>query len=195
MAKVLGFDVSSKTVGWCVLEIDNCNVTYVTSGYFSPIKKGSIFEKLKYTREKAKEIIDLHKPDHIAIEDIAKFMPKISSAQTIITLALYNRTIGMAAFEYLMAKDNTQPELFNVMQIRHGLKLTKELPKKDEIPELVASRLKIKFPYHYDKKARIAEESYDEADGVAVALYLSLILTGNIKRKKEKVKKKKNAKK
>jgi hypothetical protein len=74
------------------------------------------------------------------------------------------------------------------MTIRHGLKINKLLPKKEEIPELVAKHLGITFPYQLNKKGKIKIENYDMADGIAVALYYSFKLTGKLKPKGKKVK-------
>ena len=78
------------------------------------------------------------------------------------------------------------------MTIRHGLKFDKIFPKKQDMAELVAKHLGITFPYEYDKKGKVKVESFDKADGVAVALYYAFVLTGKIirKAKKPKVKKK-----
>jgi hypothetical protein len=72
------------------------------------------------------------------------------------------------------------------MSIRHGLKLDGNLPKKEDMPELVAKHLGITFPYEVNKKGRIKVENYDMADGVAVALYYAFLLTGKVKRKGKK---------
>ncbi|MCP6726354.1 hypothetical protein NL526_30315, partial [Klebsiella pneumoniae] len=77
-----------------------------------------------------------------AIEDLIKFMTK-STATTVVVLTTFNRMVCLLAYDYL----KKQPELFNVMSIRHALKLNKILPKKEEMPELVAKHLEIKFPY------------------------------------------------
>lgn len=183
---ILGWDVSSTTVGWCVINILSDNsLQYVASGYLKPLKTGTIFDRLNDIKTKATTIINEYNPTDIALEEIISYMPGKSSAKTIITLAVFNRTLGMAAFEYLKAS----PALLNVMSIRHGLKLSKELPSKDAMPELVAHHLKINFPYQYNKKMEIKTESYDEADGVAVALYYALKLSNNLP-KKIKTKKK-----
>jgi hypothetical protein len=71
------------------------------------------------------------------------------------------------------------------MTIRHGLKLNKELPKKEDMPELVSKHLGIKFPYEKNKNGKIKIENYDMADSVGVALYCSLLLTNKVKRKKK----------
>jgi Holliday junction resolvasome RuvABC endonuclease subunit len=182
MKKVLGFDVSSSCIGYCVLEVDEASqdIKFVSCNYLKPIKKGTIIERLATTRDKISSIINKVKPDIIAIEDIIQFMSGASTAKTIITLTSFNRMIGLLSYDYLQRS----PELFNVMTIRHGLKTNKELPKKEDIPELVSKHLKIIFPYEKNKKGKIKVENYDMADGVAVALYCAFILTGKVKRKK-----------
>lgn len=182
MVKVLGLDVSSTTIGICVLEIIGEEIKFVSADYLKPIKKGSIIDRIIDTRNKIKEIIETIKPDYIAIEDIIQFMKGHSTAKTIITLTTFNRMICLLANDYLGKK----PELFSVMTIRHGLKIDNILPKKEDMPELVAKHLGITFPYELNKKGKIKIESYDMADGVAVALYYAFLLTGKVKSKSKK---------
>ncbi len=170
----MGFDVSSSTIGWCVIDISKSNkLKLYDSGYFKPSKNGSIFERLIEVKEEISSLLNNYKPEQVAIEDIAQFMPKVSSANTIITLALYNRMVGLTIFENL----KKSPELFSVMTIRHGLKQTKELPKKEEIPELVEKLLNINIPAQYTKSGKIKPERYDEADAIACGLYFAYKLT------------------
>ena len=193
--KILGFDISSTCIGYCLLEFDDLtnDVKFIKCNYHKPTKKGNILERLYDTKNVIKKVIDEFKPDFIAIEDIIQFMKNKSSAKTVITLAVFNRMIGLLAYDYL----GKSPELFNVMQIRHGLKLSAALPQKAEMPELVANHLKIAFPYVYKKKGNIDSVSEDMADSVAVALYCAYVHTGKIilKIKKPKIKKSKKGKK
>lgn len=189
--RVLGIDVSSTTIGYCILDIDDNNIiSLVKASYIKPIKTGSIIERIVDTRNIIKNVLEEAKPDYIAIEDIIQYMKGKSTAQTIIMLTTFNRMIGLCAYDYL----NDAPQLFNVMSIRHGLKEGKELPKKEDMPELVAKHLRITFPYERSskgkKKGAIKVESYDLADGIAVALYYAFVLTGKVKRKKPSQKKK-----
>jgi Holliday junction resolvasome RuvABC endonuclease subunit len=190
MKKVLGFDISSSTIGWCVLEFDEITniINFIKAGYIKPLKKGNIIERIVDTRNKVQNIIDQVKPDYIGIEDIIQFMKGKSTAKTIIMLTTFNRMVGLLSYDYLQKS----PQLFNIMTIRHGLKINKDFPKKEEIPELVAKHLGITFPYEHDKKGKIKIENFDKADGIAVALYYAFVLTEKIKRKikKPKVKKK-----
>lgn len=182
MVRVLGIDCSSTTIGIALLEIDNDNIKFIDCTYIKPIKTGTIIDKLTDTRNKIKKIIENYKPDYIGIEDIISFMQGKSTAKTIITLTSFNRMICLLARDYL----DDSPELFNVMSIRHGIKLNKKLPAKEEIPDLTAKHLGIKFPYKLNKKGQPAVESYDMADAVAVALFYCLKLTNKIKVKKSK---------
>jgi Holliday junction resolvasome RuvABC endonuclease subunit len=185
---ILGFDVSSTTIGWCALNWDESTnaITFVKADYFKPIKDGSIVERILNTRNKIKDVIAATQPDYIGIEDIIQFMAGKSTAQTIIMLTTFNRMTCLTAYDYL----NKEPALFNVMSIRHGLKIGKDLPKKEDIPELVAQHLGITFPYERStkgkNKGKIKIESYDMADGVAVALYYAFVLSGKVKRKGKK---------
>lgn len=181
--KILGFDASSTTIGMCVLEweTDTDDIKFVTCDFIKPIKKGTIIERIVDTRNKLQQIIEAVAPDYIGIEDIIKFMKGHSTAQTIITLTTFNRMICLLAHDYL----GSSPELFNVMSIRHGLKTNKIFPKKEQMPELVSNHLGITFPYKYNKNGKIKDESYDMADGVAVALYYAFVLSKRIKVKKK----------
>lgn len=184
MKTVLGFDVSSETIGWCALSIDDQGtIKIIKAHYVKPPKEGTIIERLAETRNQIKKIIEDIKPDFIGIEEIIQFMKGASTAKTIIALTTFNRMIGLLTHDYL----GKSPEMFNVMSIRHGLKKNKVLPKKEDMPKLVAKHLKIKFPYEYVAKGKykgtIKKESGDVADGIAVALYYSYVLTGKIKRK------------
>ena len=181
---ILGFDASSTTIGYCVLTLDDTtnSISFVKAGYLKPLKKGTIIERIVDTRNKVQKVIVDAQPDHIAIEEIIQFMKGKSTAKTIIMLTTFNRMICLTSYDYL----GSSPTLYSVMTIRHGLKTGKELPKKEEMPALVAQHLGITFPYEHNKKGGIKVESYDKADGVAVALYHTLLLAGKVKSKGKK---------
>lgn len=181
MTKILGFDISSTCIGYSLLEIDSNQIKFISCSFLKPLKTGSIINRLADTRDKIKKIIEDTKPDHIVIEDIIQFMSGASTAKTIITLTSFNRMIGLLAYDFL----KREPQYFSVMTIRHGIKLNKILPKKEDIPELVAKHLQIIFPYQENKKGKLKPENFDMADSIAVALYYSLILTKKIKGKKK----------
>jgi len=182
MKRVIGFDVSSSCIGYSVLDYDETNCKLFDSGYLNPLKTGTIVERIVDTRNKIKVIINRYKPDDIGIEEIIQFMKGKSTAKTIIMLTTFNRMICLCAHDYL----GKSPQLFSIMTIRHGLKFGKELPKKEDMPELVSKHLGITFPYEINKNGKLKVENYDRADGIAVGLYYTFLLMGKIIRKGKK---------
>lgn len=166
MKTVLGLDASSTTIGICLLSYDDANIKLDYIDYYKPPKKGNIFERLSKVRHYISDKIDEFEPDDVSLEDIVFHMKSHSTAKTITTLAVLNRTVGLAVLD----KMEKAPYLYNVMRIRHAIKLDKTLPSKEDIPELVAKILDIKFPYKKNKLGNIVEESGDMADAVACGL-------------------------
>jgi Holliday junction resolvasome RuvABC endonuclease subunit len=196
--RILGLDVSSTTIGIALLlwnDITN-TVKLDTLTYLKPIKTGTLLERLYSTRNRMGEILNQLKPDQIAIEDILFYVPGKSSANTITVLASFNRMIGVLAIDYLQKT----PYLYSVGDIRRGIKPPHlEKLDKQEVPDVVANYLNIKFPWRYNKRTqKPLEENLDMADGLAVALYHTFIIAGHIKppirtkkQKRSKIRKKK----
>lgn len=166
MKRVMGLDVSSTTIGICLLSYDDKKITLYHVSYYKPPKKGNIFERLAAVRQYIGDKIDELKPDSVTVEDIVLFMKGKSSATTVITLALVNRIVGLTAFDKL----GGAPYLYNALRVRHAIKIGKALPPKEDIPALVANILNIKFPYVKNRNGDNAKENEDMADAIAVAL-------------------------
>ena len=120
MTKIIGFDISSTTTGWCVLDVDAelKNIKYIDSGYFKPIKDGTIFDRLSHSKEQIIKILDEHKPDEVVIEDLIQFMKGHSTAKTIITLSLFNRNVGMVAYDYLEKNPTAAAQIPHINYVR-----------------------------------------------------------------------------
>jgi hypothetical protein len=190
--KILGLDASTTTIGVAVIETTTAGNKLIHSSYFKPSKEGHIFERLTEARQFVYDLIDQHKPDEVVIEDIIAFMAGGSTASTTLLLNVWNKTCGLAVFDKL----GKPPQMINVLALRHALKENKIFPKKEEMPELVAKKLGITFPYVYITKGKykdnIAAESYDMADAIALALGYAIKPELGIKKaKKKKVKKSK----
>jgi Holliday junction resolvasome RuvABC endonuclease subunit len=179
--RVLGLDISSTTIGWGILDITD-QITLFDCGFIKPTHDGDILSRICHTKKQITEILEKYQPTHIAIEDIIQYMSKGTSANTIIILCSFNRCLAIAAAEYLTNKHKTPtyPKLCSVHDIRTGLKTGDDKPEKEEIPDVIAGKLGIPFPYEYGRKQSIKKESYDIADGIAVGLYYSLLLIGEI---------------
>lgn len=189
--KILGFDVSSSTIGIAVLSFNDKTkkIKFVSMEYLKPLSKGTLLERLLDTRDKINEIILRVKPDEIAIEDILMFVKGRSSANTVTVLASFNRMVGVLAIDFL----KKMPGLYSALAVRHGIKLTSDFPEKDEIPDVVSKRLNFKFNFLLNKKNKPKEENYDMADAIAVALMHARVLAGEVE-VKEPIKKKRKKK-
>lgn len=182
--RVLGFDISSSTIGISLLErqVDTIKLLYID--YFKPPKDGDIFYKLNITKNFIKEQIEKLKPDEIAIEDFLLFMPNKSSANTITLLAIYNRVIGLLCYEIL----GKSPILYRPSDIRRAIAIVGLIPSKEQVPTFLELFLDIQFPWKYNKKGKPIIENHDAADGAAVALCHLLTEQDHIKLK-EKIEK------
>lgn len=165
--KLLSLDISSTTIGWALYHIENKKIKLIKYDRIIPPKKEKNFLlKLHQTKKDFVSLLQTIQPDKVVIEEITKFMPGKSSANTIITLAVYNRTLALTCLEQI----GLLPDFMSVLAIRHKLKLDKKLPEKESIPSLLEKHLKIKFNWIKKKNGKIADASYDQADACAVGL-------------------------
>lgn len=168
---ILGLDISSSAIGCAVLDCQSGQIPILKySSFIVPRKKGTIFERLLSIEADIKDLLTTYKPDLVGIEDIAKYFPGKSSANTILTLGIFNRTIGLQC-----VRDGFRVELYNVLAIRHGIKLTKKLPSKEEMPNVVSTILSIPFPWIMStkgkNKGKPVPQNLDMSDAICVALF------------------------
>jgi len=177
VTKVLSLDASTKTIGISILEYDKKFIPkLIYYNYYKPNDTGKTLKNIDQLRmviDDRDYIIKLckeQKIDEFVIEDYVKFMGGGSTASTIIPLAILNASLRIGVLEKL----GIEPVALNVMKIRHAIKTGKKAPKKEEIPDVVAKILGIDFPYIYTTnkkgKTKIASESNDLADAIAVGL-------------------------
>jgi Holliday junction resolvasome RuvABC endonuclease subunit len=166
MNYILSFDASTTTIAFAHLSVDQKVVKLLACDHYNPSKKLDLFPKLAKVQDFVKDVLKSTSCQETAIEDIILHMARFSTAKTISTLAILNRTVGLTIFN----ETGVAPELLNVMKIRHAIKLNKELPKKEEIPSLVEKYIDVNFPYVINKKGKQAIESQDRADAIVVGL-------------------------
>jgi Holliday junction resolvasome RuvABC endonuclease subunit len=170
--KILGLDVSSSTVGVGLVCLKDGVITLSKYGHIKPIKsdKGTLLHRLVDLKQDIQEILELWQPNAIRIEDIITFMKNRSTARTITVLASFNRTVGLTSYEY-----NPNTSYLSVHEIRRAIKEEYNLNKvqKEDIPELIRTHLSPAFEdiikVNRKGEEKIADETYDRADGIAVA--------------------------
>ena len=197
--RVLGFDASTSTIGYGLVE---CNDKYeslklLRSGSWKPNKDLGVFEKLLEVRVWVQNLLEETDADVVGIEDFILFMKGFSSAKVISTLAILNRTVGLTVLE----ATGKSPILLPVLSIRHAIKKDKSPPSKEEVPATLEKILNcppiVKFKKNRKGIDKAIEESYDEADGIAVAVaYCIKMRNGTLKLTplKKKIKRKKSIK-
>jgi Holliday junction resolvasome RuvABC endonuclease subunit len=165
MKTIMGVDASTTTIGIAILTDDNGLTKLKYSEYYKPNKKVSKLEMYIAAQRYVVDLADDFKIDEFVIEEYAKFMKGNSTAKTIIPLAILNTYIQIGVLQGL----KIQPQVLNVMKIRHTLKKSKTLPAKEEMPDLVADHLGIDFPW-VKWRGKRRSENWDVADAIAVAL-------------------------
>ena len=175
--KVLGLDCSSSTIGWGLV---NENPELLAHGHIKPLNsKYNIFIRLQNVYEKMQDLCWELNPTHIVIEDILLHMKGKSSANTITTLAIFNRTAGLSLYTHT----GIIPELLPVGTIRKIIRdnypNVNRSFKKEEIPDIIREYLSSKFSNIINKNNNISNETYDEADGIIAAWAYSLKLSKN----------------
>jgi len=105
--RVIGIDPGSRVCGYGVLEAQNGEVTHLASGCIIPKSTLPFNQRLKIIYDGLLEIIDMHSPDVMSIEDIffaknAKSAIKLGQARGVALLAGSNS--GISIHEYAPTK-------------------------------------------------------------------------------------------
>jgi Holliday junction resolvasome RuvABC endonuclease subunit len=190
--KIMGFDISSSTVGICVLTQNDDHIELTHIEYFKPPKKSHIFEKLSKLKSHIKLVMEKWQPDEIAIED---FLLGMSGGRTNINtlslLAIFNRTVGLTIYEC----SNKVPYMYSPIEIRKAIAINDVVPSKEQVPEFLEQHMNLLFPWikknnKRTKLAKIIVENYDMSDAMACAYCHILIGAGRghfvLKKKKHK---------
>lgn len=169
---VLGFDISSATVGWGLISVPN-PMSLIAYGHIKPMDSKNLeIDRLYDIYKQVSSLCDILKPSIVAVEDIFLFMKGKSTARTITLLTAFNRVVSLAAYQKI-----GDIKFYSVHDIR---KIIKSVFKsnldldKEDIPNFIRNNLEIKFENIINKKGNIAKETYDEADGIAVSWCCSL---------------------
>lgn len=134
MNVILGLDVSTSCVGWCVLRASDGSL--VDAGHIALKDIRCMFSKAQKTREDLATLVSHYDVEAIAVEEnLQAFRPGFSSAKTLITLARFNGIVSWLSYECA----NLQPDFINVNHARKsvGLKINRKssLSTKEQVFE------------------------------------------------------------
>lgn len=101
--RVLGIDPGTLNCGYGIVEEEDSRLFYVTSGGIKSSSKISLPKRLKRIYEGIEEVIEKHKPDGMAIENLffaknVRAALKLGEAKGVAILAAVKR--GIPVFEY-----------------------------------------------------------------------------------------------
>lgn len=188
MQTILGIDCSSSTIGWAYIGVENNKIMLLDHGHIKPLSKDfPLMERLDSASKDIANLCERFNPDSTIIEEIAQFMKGKTSANTIITLAVFNRAVALQL--YRSTKKN--PLFLLPISIRTRIKrfLGREQQiEKEEIPTILQDYFGksffkvVGYKQRGKNKGQPIVETYDEADAVAAA-WAGVIELGFVKGK------------
>lgn len=101
--KILGIDPGSRATGYGVIEVDNGRLNFVCCGVIRVVAKQSFPERLLEIHQGIAEVIEKHRPNRVAIEEV--FMAKnpssalkLGHARGVLVLAAMQRKLPLAEY-------------------------------------------------------------------------------------------------
>lgn len=170
MKKVLGFDISSSTIGYSLLGFDGEQIEIIEYGHLKPpsSNSGTLAFRALGASKMLKDLFLRIIPDYVAFEDYAnRFSEGRSSARTIIVLSVFNEMSAMTCLETL----GFEPIKYPAITIRSALSKIKgeKITSKEDAFKFICDNYP-DFKLRYKKTKKIKDECFDEADAIAVAL-------------------------
>lgn len=181
--KVLGLDVSTKTIGWALFDIESKNLLELT--HISPVPKPKVENKIEELilksgifRKKLEQYVDMG-IKHVIIEE-----PLLNSNNifTVGTLMRFNTLVCKEVYDILgvvpdfVSTYNSRKFAFpHLVQPNDKGKYVlfgghpKDVDKKVIIWELVAKR-EPQITWQYTKNNTLKKENYDQTDAYCAAL-------------------------
>jgi Holliday junction resolvasome RuvABC endonuclease subunit len=146
MSTILGLDISTSCVGWCILDAQDGSVIAANAIALKDIS--CMFEKAQRVKESFLALLDDYTVDSVAIEEnLQAFRPGFSSAKTIVTLARFNGIVSWLSYKCM----KVEPSFINVNRARKsvGLKIDRKssLSTKEQIFEWVRTNHMEDYPW------------------------------------------------
>lgn len=176
MITILGIDSGSKTIGYGLVGIDNNKIILIEHGNIKPPKRDNmpLILRLDWVSKEIDLLCKKLNPTYVIIEDIIQFMKNHTTANTIITLATFNRTVALQVYKTL----GKVPLFLLPISIRSKIKNylgRKEKIEKEEMPYILQKQFGkdffkfIGYKKRGKNKGQPVVEVMDEADAVAAA--------------------------
>ncbi len=175
MSHILGLDISTSNVGWCILEKNSGKL--ISADAIELKKVSCVFQKAKEVRQQLKVLLIEHDVSVVAIEEnLQAFRPGFSSAKTIVTLARFNGMVSLISHDVF----KMSPIFMNVNAARKiaGLKIDRksDLNTKEQVLNFVRGKITdFNWPMRTIKSGKrkglvlFADSCYDISDAYIIA--------------------------
>jgi crossover junction endodeoxyribonuclease RuvC len=158
LTRILGIDPGSRVTGYGVIEVEGVRAAHLASGRIVPAGEG-VALRLRAIFEGVREVLDTHRPEEVAIEDVfvarnASSALKLGQARGVALLA--GVLGGLPLYEYTPAtvkKAITGHGRADKGQIQHMVRLLLTLPRPP--PEDAADALAVAL-CHAHSRATLA---------------------------------------
>lgn len=172
---MLGLDLSTSCVGYCVLESSDLSI--VELGHISLKKIDGLFNKVDSVVPKILVILDSLNVDRCVIEEsVQAFTPGFSSAHTILTLAKFNALVSYGVRKQL---GDANISFVKPGEARKTCDLVMTTKKKAGVGQKEQTFQQLTAPngllshitWDMTKTGKVKPESYDRADAFVVAFH------------------------
>ncbi len=150
MKKVLGIDPGLASVGYGLVALDGSRVRHLAHGVITTAPERSTGDRLKTIFHALSELIDFHRPDEAAIEEIyfaknSKTYLGVAQAKGALLLALAERGIPASEYSPLEIKravaGNGRAEKGQVQELVRLILGLKEQPSPDHAADALAAAI------------------------------------------------------
>lgn len=175
MSHILGLDISTSNVGWCILEKNSGK--FINASAIELKKVTCVFQKAEQVRKQLKDLLSKYDVTLIGIEEnLQAFRPGFSSAKTIVTLARFNGMVSLISHDVF----GMSPIFMNVNAARKkaGLKIDRksDLNTKEQVLNFVRGKITdFNWPMRTIKSGKrkglvlFADSCYDISDAYIIA--------------------------
>lgn len=145
--KILGIDPGYAIVGYSIIEYCNCRFKSIQCGAITTEKCMPFPERLKAIYDRVTELIDMHNPDFLSIEELffntnVKTAIAVGHARGVLILAAVNAHIPVYEYTPLQIKQAVtgygRADKRQVQQMVKTLMGFASVPKPDDVADAVA---------------------------------------------------------
>jgi crossover junction endodeoxyribonuclease RuvC len=158
--RILGIDPGIGRVGWGVVNEAAGKIQAVDYGCLETAQKYSLAERIEQIYKGTQTLIEVHKPDALAIEDLffntnAKTALSVGQARGVVLLAAAQQSMPIAVYTPLQVKVAVsgygKADKAQVSQMVKALLHLQTTPKPDDVADALAIAITHAFSYKYGK--------------------------------------------